>query len=387
MRPFALALFASLALLAPSAGAQARRASDHLARARALDQQGAKAYAEGRYRDAIRYFEEAFRLGGPPFEQWNIAKCYLRLDQPEQAADVLERYLATPNLPPDDQKEAEEQLDQLRKRASTLTVASSPTGASVSVDGKPVEGGTTPLSVQVGPGQHTVAVALPKYAIYTKQVEAKYGRAVILDATLTDEDPPPPYSAAARVSIDGWLGVGLPRHGGVGGDASPIGILAGTYRFANIGPPALSAGLAVSFTGDAWGNTVKATNSAPACPPLRDPQSATATSLFAIGTAGWDIAARFRARAIAGVGFALYFTGSDVGGDLFVSSCDASTGVRAAALLGAQVDYALSQVVHLTAMPISLQVHPAFAGVRGSPVDASGLWLRGAIALGLGVDL
>ncbi|MDF2695457.1 MAG: Thiol-disulfide isomerase, partial [Labilithrix sp.] len=83
-------------LVAGAAGAQPQpgHGKDELARARALDREGAKAYGEGRYNDAIRYFEEAYRLGGPAFELWNVAKCHLRLDQPEQAAEMLERYLS-----------------------------------------------------------------------------------------------------------------------------------------------------------------------------------------------------------------------------------------------------------------------------------------------------
>jgi Flp pilus assembly protein TadD len=49
-------------------------ASDDLDRARALDQQGVRAFREARYNDAIRYFEEALKLGGPSSELWNSAK-------------------------------------------------------------------------------------------------------------------------------------------------------------------------------------------------------------------------------------------------------------------------------------------------------------------------
>src|SRR5687768_5262638 len=158
-------------LASADALAQPHHNKPELARARALDKEGAKAYAEGRYNDAIRYFEEAHKLGGPPFELWNIAKCHLRLDQPEQAADMLEKYLAIPNLPADDREEATQQLEALRKRASTVTISSSPTGAAVMVDGK--EHGKTPLSVSVPPGQHTVTINAANHASYTRQVDAK----------------------------------------------------------------------------------------------------------------------------------------------------------------------------------------------------------------------
>ena len=180
----ALALEAALASSPAPALGQARapvagpRTAEDLSRARVLDQQGAKAYGDGRYNDAIRYFEESHRLGGPPFELWNIAKCHVRLDQPEQAAEMLERYLATPTLPADDREEATQQLDSLRRRTSTLTIASNPTGAAVTFDGRIAEGGgKTPTSFTVQPGQHTITLTSPRYAVYTQTFDARYGRA------------------------------------------------------------------------------------------------------------------------------------------------------------------------------------------------------------------
>jgi hypothetical protein len=388
----ALALAASLA--APAiARAQAKappgtHTADGLARARALDQQGAKAYADGRYNDAIRYFEEAFRLGGPAFEQWNIAKCYLRLDQPEQAADMLQQYLDTPDLPPGDRKEAEQQLDELRKRPSTLTVSSAPTGATVTVDGNPVDG-KTPLSTSVAPGPHVISVTTPKHVTYTKDVEAKFGHAIILDAPLSAEGTGPggaPYGAGPRWAVSAWLGVDLPKHGDVTTSAEPGGIVSGTYRFANVGPAIFTAGAAVLVTGDSWSNTVKAPTTIAGCPSLADGQSATALSLFGVVTGGWEVFSKLHLSALGGAGAALYFTGSDVGGDLFAPSCTAQTGARPALLVAAQIDYNLTPTVRLSALPIALQFHRGFAGVRTAPLDASGLWLRAVIAIGAGVD-
>ncbi len=70
LRLVACVAFAA-ALVSLSRGAAA--ASEDLERARLLDQQGVRAYKEERYNDAIRFFDEAFRLGGPPSELWNIA--------------------------------------------------------------------------------------------------------------------------------------------------------------------------------------------------------------------------------------------------------------------------------------------------------------------------
>lgn len=387
MRSFLLAVAITLAVTPAIA-----RGKDDLSRARVLDGEGVKAFQEGRYNDAIRFFEEAHRLGGPPFELWNIAKCHLRLDQPEQAAEVIERYLATKDLPPDDRKEASDQLDELRRRPSTLTVSSSPAGATVIVDGKTVESGKTPVSTTVPAGVHTVTVQADNHAAYTRQVEARYGRAVIVDAPLGTggERPPPPnpYTDTddRRVSLRGHLGVVLPRYGSIGGDAAVGGIVSGTYRV-NDGSPSFALGALVSLTGDSWGNTVRAANTVPGCTgTLPGSFAATALSLYAIGTMGVTLVPRLRIVGTGGVGVAGYIV-PDTGGDLFNASCTSSPGLRPALLLGAQIDYALGSTFRISAMPMTMQLHPAFSGVRETPIDASGAWIRFMMGLGIGVDL
>ena len=395
-----LLLLLALALVVTTSSVDAvaqprRQRAEDLARARALDKEGVKAFGEGRYNDAIRYFEEAHRLGGPPFELWNIAKCHLRLDQPEQAAAMLERYLETPNLPADDRREASEQLDELRARPSTLTVSSSPTGATVTLDGNPVEEGKTPVSVTIPPGRHRVTVALDGHVPFAREFEARYGRAIIVDAPLaSDNRPPPPENPYTsdderRVALRGLIGVVLPRHGEVGGEASLGGIVTGTYRISDGAgsAPAIALGGLLSLTGDSWSNTVDAPSTLPSCrQPLPTSFDATALSVYAIATAGLALLPRLRVVGTGGVGVAGYLV-PDTGGDLFVPSCTSSPGLRPALVLAAQIDYALVGPFRLTAMPLSLQLHPAFAGVRTSPIDAGGVWLRFGMTVGIGVDL
>lgn len=386
----------ALALMPAPAAAQTRgraptRGKEDLARARALDREGAKAYGEGRYNDAIRYFEEAYRLGGPAFELWNVAKCYLRLDQPEQAAEMLERYLSTPNLPKEDREEATQQLEALKKRPSTLTVSSTPSGAQVSVDGKNV--GRTPLSISVAPGAHAVTVTPATGAPITRQIEARFGRALTVDTSLTpgDSRPPPPPNPydepePGRIALRGAINLMLPRHGAVGGNAGAGLMALGTYKLTDVGRVSLSAGGLLSLSGDSWSNRTGEENTAPNCAPLRDAQSATALSLFGIGTASIPLGPSVRLAGIGGVGLAGYFV-EHVGGDLFVPSCTPSPGVRPALLFGAAVDYALTKNVRLSAFPLTWQIQPAFGGVRTTPRDASGVWMRFGIGIGAGIDL
>ena len=175
-------------------------------------------------------------------------------------------------------------------------------------------------------------------------------------------------------------------YGSVGGAAHATLTGSGTYRFADVGATTFAAGAMFLLTGDSWDNTVGAPNVVPPCGTLKDPRSATAFSMFAIGTAGWEIVPRLRAHALAGVGVAAYFAG-ELGGDVFVPSCNPSPGARPSMMFGGQIDYSITPLVRLSALPIVLQFQPSFEGTRSTPIDTSGVWMRATIAVGAGVDL
>lgn len=108
--------------------------------------------------------------------------------------------------------------------------------------------------------------------------------------------------------------------------------------------------------------------------------------MFVMGTAGWEIAPRWRVNVIAELGLAAIFA-DDLGGNVFVSACKPSPGPRPAMTFGGQLDYALTPRVRLSALPTLLQVQPAFEGTRSVPIDTSGVWMRATIAIGARVDL
>jgi hypothetical protein len=163
------------------------RAKPNLEAARELDQQGVRAFRDGHFEDSIRYFRAAYRLGGPPSELWNIARCHERLDDAEGAAKAIEEYLAQRGLSPQDRAEAERDAAALRARPSTLTVTTRPAGATVTIDGNRIVG-PTPVSVEVRAGSHTIAVQRDGYAGETQPFEARFGRAVIVSLDLPRAD-------------------------------------------------------------------------------------------------------------------------------------------------------------------------------------------------------
>ncbi|MDP9151874.1 MAG: PEGA domain-containing protein, partial [Myxococcota bacterium] len=151
--------------------------------ARELDQEGVRSFREGRYLDAIRYFRAALRLGGPSSELWNVVRSLERLDDAEGAAAVVDEYLARRDLAPEDRAGAEREARALRERPSTLTITTSPPGATVVLDGKGAAA-PTPLSLEVRAGPHLLVLRRVGYAVASQSFEARYGRAVVVSLDL-----------------------------------------------------------------------------------------------------------------------------------------------------------------------------------------------------------
>jgi hypothetical protein len=162
------------------------RARPSVDAARELDQSGVRIFREGRYADAIRYFRAAYRMGGPPSELWNIARCRERLDDAEGAVLAIDEYLAQRDLSPADRAEAERESRALRTRASLLTVTTTPSGAVVTIDGRQAPG-PTPVSLEIPAGSHTLVLKHDGYAPQTRPLEARFGRAVIVSLDLARE--------------------------------------------------------------------------------------------------------------------------------------------------------------------------------------------------------
>jgi hypothetical protein len=142
-----------------------------------------RAFRDGRFADAIRYFRAAYRMGGPSSELWNVARSRERMDDAEGAAAAIEQYLAQRDLGAQDRADAERELSALRSRSSTLTVTTFPAGAVVTLDGRQAAG-PTPVSLEIRPGAHTLSVHRDGYATQTRPLEARYGRAVIVSLEL-----------------------------------------------------------------------------------------------------------------------------------------------------------------------------------------------------------
>ena len=362
------------------------RADDALDQARSLDQQGVRAYQDGRYKDAIVYFERAFKLGGPSLELWNIAKCHLKLDELEAAHDALDAYLARTDLSADDREEAKKQREALDHRTSPLTVTSTPTGARVFLDGKRT--GATPLTVSISAGQHQVMVEQDGYPSFTAPANARFGRALVITADLTLLAPAPVQDEprARKISIETGAGVVITRYAGAAGSVMPTGFVLATFSLLESEHFFAAFGARLGVSGDSWGTSPGVSNATMqvGCTPASDYTEATILA-HAIGVAAVRITPRLRAGLDLGIGL-VTSTASNVGGDVFVPQCSAAPGVQPAFHGAFDLSYRLLPFLRGVLRPLIFDVSPAYAGARKTPVDASGPWMRFGFTLGAAFD-
>ena len=85
------------------------------ARARRLYREGDRAYAEGRYEDAVDKFDAAYRLSQRPLLLYNLGNAYERLGRFDDAIRALRRYL--PHADQDETSVIEARIGNLERRA------------------------------------------------------------------------------------------------------------------------------------------------------------------------------------------------------------------------------------------------------------------------------
>jgi hypothetical protein len=118
-----------------------------------------------------------------------------------------------------------------------------------------------------------------------------------------------------------------------------------------------------------------------------DSEGGTEIAGYLTGAFGWKFSSRLRATGEAGLGLATYSVGSSAGGDIFEPTCDPSPGVKPTLHLAAELSYAVLPYLRAVVTPLLFELHPSYNGVRTTPADVSGVWLRIGFGLGAAIDL
>ena len=365
-------------------------AETDLERARELDASAARAYAAGRIRSALALFIAAYRRGAPPVALWNIARCHERLDELEDAAEMLELYLAAPDLSTADRAEATRALASLRRRPSSLLVDGEAAGATVFVDERRV--GVAPLATELAPGLHTVRLVregqtedAPRDTRRGEHVvEARFGRLVLVAST--DAPQPSPRSARTkRLELEAQGGLEVPSLGDASQRVAPTADVAFRVAF---GTPRISASWGARAAGRSLTGRGPADPSPTGCAlPARGRAVGLAGALT--GGVAWDATRSLRASIELGGGLESLVIGGvgAVGGEAFVADCSPSPGLVPLGLARASASFRVAKEVRVVLTPVTFAVHPAYEGARSSPTDATGPWIRLGASLGLSYDV
>ena len=177
---FVAGTFAATLALSPSALAQQPKpatasasAAPNLAEAKKHYGEGEKKYKAGDFAGALPEFQAADAVKSTPQSQRYIGLCQDNLGHYADAVAAYEKFLAA--VPAKMKKEGDEitkRVEQIKAMPAHLHVESTPTGASIVIDGKPM--GTTPADVDVAAGKHILHIELPGYLPNDRDLDLAY---------------------------------------------------------------------------------------------------------------------------------------------------------------------------------------------------------------------
>jgi len=198
------------------------------------------AYREGRYAEAVDAFLKAYEHDPAPDLIYNVAQAYEKAGELPNALRSYRQYL---RLAPqaEDRATVEVRMRNLEKRLQAkgvqqVSVLSTPSGASVVLDGKEV--GKTPFTTEIAPGKHELVLSHPDHPDTTKQFVLAPDRSMELDIALGGSSAPAGEPARGAEPL---MPPGEPMR-----DAPPDGpaVRAPTWIALGVGAAALGGALA-----------------------------------------------------------------------------------------------------------------------------------------------
>ncbi len=140
-------------------------------------------YERGRYPDAAREFEEAYRLSNRPELLYNMGKSYDGVGDHAKALAVYRRWLEQVKDSPD-RETVSQRVVALGGLVGTITITASVDGAAVKLDGVPVGETPLPASIEVNPGGHKLEITREGYRTWRDQLVATPGGTLAVKAPL-----------------------------------------------------------------------------------------------------------------------------------------------------------------------------------------------------------
>jgi hypothetical protein len=181
-------------LLMQASGVFAQEESGRDAEARGLFEAGRAAFDQGRYQDALGYFDRSYQLSRRPQLLYNIGQVHDRLRHDDEALQALTQYLKqVPGAT--NREEVEHRIEALKHAMiGTLHFTITPAAAQVWIDG---EAKTLDASgrLQVSTGSHEILVRAEGYEELRQRMNVRGGDVIELPIALQSMDPNAPAPA------------------------------------------------------------------------------------------------------------------------------------------------------------------------------------------------
>jgi hypothetical protein len=186
-------------------GAASAQTDEQRAGARTLATEGAAAFNEGRYKDAVDLFIKAESLVHAPPHLLFMARAHAKLGQFVRAREAYMK-IVKEQLPPnspqafrDAQTTAEEERKQVEPHIGRLTIkvegADAAKDLSVAVDGQPVSAVLLGVPQPIDPGTHTVTATATGFKAQPASVTLKdAGQGSVVLKLESDGTAPPPVA-------------------------------------------------------------------------------------------------------------------------------------------------------------------------------------------------
>lgn len=236
-RPFVASAALAACLLGFSSPAFAQ-SDEQRAGARSLATEGAQAFNEGRFKEAVDLFTKAESLMHAPPHLLFAARAHAKLGQFVKAREaymkIVKEQLA-PNAPQafrDAQTAAEEERKQVEPHIGRLTIkvegAEGAKDLVVAVDGQPIPLVLLGVPQPMDPGDHTVTATATgfKVAPVTASLKDAGVGAVSLKMEVDKSVPPPAAAPAAGLAVSTMPSGAPPSDSGAGGNS---GMRIGSY--------------------------------------------------------------------------------------------------------------------------------------------------------------
>lgn len=159
--------------------------------ARAHYEHGVELANKGEYRAALDEFNAAYAASPHFAVLYNIGQAEVALGRPRRAIDALSKYLrdGKDDVPPPRRQQVQAQIAQLESVFASLTIATDPPGAPLTLDGLEIGRSPTAAPRRLAAGSHVVTASRPDGPVVTRVVNLAEGEQVNLTLTLPASEP------------------------------------------------------------------------------------------------------------------------------------------------------------------------------------------------------